>query len=348
MIDSNLAAIAALRAGFDPERPTGPNVRDGGPGLAAYRALRDARSLARDRERRQETQESDGDLKIGLVPEWEDVRDRAIALLSEFSKDVEAVVWLTEAETRIDGYDGLAVCMELIAGLVRDFGAALHPEPEEPDDDRFAALAGLNGVGREGALIQPLRLLSLVPNCGYGQFTLWDVESGQGAGAVVEEMREAGSAALRAHHASVLGALRAARDCDAALTELAGADAPPFNQIVEILDNAERTMRRLGQLEPAAPDAARDVAEEAGESGGAAEASVAASGRIVSREQAFEQLLKIAEYFRNAEPHSPIADSLETLVRRGRLDFLALIEELIPDEAARQAVMKTAGIQLSQ
>ena len=67
--------------------------------------------------------------------------------------------------------------------------------------------------------------------------------------------------------------------------------------------------------------------------------------QINSREDAFEMLLRIAAYFRRTEPHSPIAHSLETLVRRGRLDFLALIEELIPDETTRQSVMKTAGIQ---
>lgn len=347
MINSSLATTAALRAGIEPERPMGPNLRHGGPGLAAYRALRDARSLARDRERRQETQESDGDLRIGLVPEWEDVRSRAMAITGEFSKDVEVIVWLTEAETRINGHEGLAGCLNLITDLVRDHGGALHPEPEEPDDDRFAALAGLNGVGREGALIQPLRLLSLVPNGGYGQHTLWDVESGQGGETVAEEMREAGPTALKAHHAAVLSALAAARACDAALTGIAGADSPPFNQIIEILDNTERTIRRLGHL-GTGTDAAPDAAEEPGESAAPAEAGAAPAGRITSREQAFEQMLKIAAYFRNAEPHSPIADSLETLVRRGRLDFLALIEELIPDESARQAVMKTAGIQISQ
>ncbi|MFV0474086.1 MAG: type VI secretion system protein TssA [Pikeienuella sp.] len=350
MTDANLTTIAALRAGFDSEQPMGPNLRHGGPGLAAYRALRDARSLARDRERRQESQdkEAGGDIRIGLVPEWDEVRKQAIAILAERSKDIEVIVWLTEAETRIGGHDGLAACLNLITDLVREFGANLHPEPEEPDDDRFAALAGLNGVGREGALIQPLRLLSLVPNGGYGQFTLWDVESGQESGVVIEEMREAGPAALRAHHGAVLAALAAARDCDAALSALVGADAPPFNQIIEILDNTERTIRRLGQLEPTAPGAAEEAADGPGESSGAAETAPAAPGRITSREQAFEQLLRIAEYFRKAEPHSPLADSLETLVRRGRLDFLALIEELIPDEATRQAVMKTAGIQSSQ
>ena len=40
---------------------------------------------------------------------------------------------------------------------------------------------------------------------------------------------------------------------------------------------------------------------------------------IRTREDAFRTLLKVAEFFRKTEPHSPISYTLEELVRRGRL-----------------------------
>lgn len=331
-----------LRAPIDSAAPVGEDLRGGGSGLANYRSLRDARSQARDHERQMEAAEAGADIRIMLCPEWENVRKLAVSILSEHGKDVEVLVWLTEAETRIEGYAGLAASARLIADLVRIFGTALQPEPEEPGDDRFAALAGLNGVGREGTLIQPLRLLPLVPGAGYGQCTLWDVESGTGADAVRTAMQEAGQTAMRSYHADIIDAISAIHDCDAVLNEVAGAGAPPFTQIINVLDSSERTIRRLAGLEVAEP-----VAEAPPEAETLGSSPVAAprSAQISSREEAFELLLRIAAYFRHAEPHSPIAHSLETLVRRGRLDFLALIEELIPDESMRQSVMKTAGIQ---
>lgn len=323
--------------------PTGGNVRIEGNGQRLYRAMRDLRSQARGKERRQEAGEAEAGARMSVPKEWEEIRPLAVSVLSEHSKDVEVLVWLTEAETRIDGYAGLARSARLIADLVRNFGTALHPEPEEPDDDRFAAIAGLNGVGREGTLVQPLRLLPLVPGAAYGQFTLWDVESGAGSDTVRAAMHEAGGDAMRRHYADIAEALDAIRDCDLALTEIAGTDAPPFAQILDVLDNTERAVRRLASL-----DGTQSPEEQQDErSAPVSNTAVRTPGTdaINSREEAFEQLLRIAAYFRRAEPHSPTADSLETLVRRGRLGFLALIQEFIPDESARQAVMKTAGIQ---
>jgi type VI secretion system protein ImpA len=66
---------------------------------------------------------------------------------------------------------------------------------------------------------------------------------------------------------------------------------------------------------------------------------------IRSREEAFELLIAVARYFRRTEPHSPISMSIETLVRRGRMDFFELLAELLPEQQTRNAVLTAAGIQ---
>jgi type VI secretion system protein ImpA len=65
---------------------------------------------------------------------------------------------------------------------------------------------------------------------------------------------------------------------------------------------------------------------------------------IGSRDEAFETLLLVARYFRRTEPHSPISLAIETLVRRGRMDFSELLAELLPEAQARNAVLTAAGI----
>jgi len=59
----------------------------------------------------------------------------------------------------------------------------------------------------------------------------------------------------------------------------------------------------------------------------------------------FELLVAVARYFRRTEPHSPISLAIETLVRRGRMDFSELLAELLPEQQARNAVLTAAGIQ---
>ncbi|MNX84625.1 hypothetical protein D3C86_1164340 [compost metagenome] len=72
--------------------------------------------------------------------------------------------------------------------------------------------------------------------------------------------------------------------------------------------------------------------------------SAASPEGISSRDEAFETLLSVARYFRRTEPHSPISLSIETLVRRGRMDFSELLAELLPETQARNAVLTAAGI----
>ncbi|MDO5528035.1 MAG: hypothetical protein Q4F71_01410, partial [Paracoccus sp. (in: a-proteobacteria)] len=242
---------------------------------------------------------------------------------------------LTEAETRLRGHAGLADSLQLTGAIIERFGIDLHPRPEEPGDDSFAALAGLNGVGREGALIQPLRLVPLVSGSVWGENSLWTAISAPDA--VQAAMAQAGPGAMEKVFSDVRRAQAALDALDAQLTDALGADAPPSGQLREVLADTERCIRRLAPLpeSPPAPDAAPDAASPAGR---------APQGPITSREEAFAQLLRISAYFRQAEPHSPLGFALETLVRRGRMDFMSLLRELVPDDGAREAFMTKAGI----
>ncbi|WP_372574338.1 type VI secretion system protein TssA [Ruegeria jejuensis] len=312
-----------------------PRVSEGAQEL--YRRLRDSRSAARLIERKLEI--SEGAL-LSFMPaqkEWAEVRQLAIEILSNYAKDVEIAVWLIESETRLDGFEGLARSIRLMDDMVAAFGTTLHPRPEDPDDDTFAALAGLNGSGRPGALLQPLRLLPLIPGGSYGEATLWDVQNGNGEEEVRDAMRRVGSAAMQGHLDQIERAALAIRDLDTRLSALRGADAPTFTQINDILDDAARTVRRLAVLEETVTIAPEKTAAQDTK-------ATPRTGAIATREDAFNRLLEVAVYFREAEPHSPIADALETLVRRGRMDFVSLLKELIPDDHARQAVLTTAGI----
>lgn len=59
-----------------------------------------------------------------------------------------------------------------------------------------------------------------------------------------------------------------------------------------------------------------------------------AAGEIVNRDHAFKELRKIADYFRDTEPHSPISFLLERAIRWGYLSLPELFDEIIGDNSS--------------
>jgi len=71
----------------------------------------------------------------------------------------------------------------------------------------------------------------------------------------------------------------------------------------------------------------------------------AATGqRTASREDALKMLETIATYFRRNEPASPIAYTLDDAIRRAKLTWPELLEEVVPDINLRIAILTSLGI----
>ncbi|MCW8332966.1 type VI secretion system protein TssA [Vibrio paucivorans] len=59
-----------------------------------------------------------------------------------------------------------------------------------------------------------------------------------------------------------------------------------------------------------------------------------AIGPIASREQAFHEIRKVAEFFKKNEPHSPIAFLLERAIRWGQLSLPELLQEMVGNDSS--------------
>jgi type VI secretion system protein ImpA len=271
-------------------------------------------------------------------------------ILSSMSKDLEVLAWLAESQLRLHGFHGLGEIYAATAALMRNHWERLHSIGDEPEE-RFAPLAGLNGIGSEGTIIQALRLVPLVPGGKFGQFSLWDFQLSLRSGESErrEELQEAVDRAGREAMAAYLADLeQCIADFDgltALLDERLGDAAPPSSNTRNVLLEAAAAIRTLAAIEAA--DAAPAMEEAAVPALEQRPIVVGAHRRngIASREEAFELLLTVARYFRKSEPHSPISLAIETLVRRGRMDFSELLAELLPEKNTRNAVLTAAGIQ---
>jgi type VI secretion system protein ImpA len=342
---------------LDEIAPCGENVRNNTSDRETYYRIKDARNAARAAERGINPGET-----IALSPIWNDVSNLGLHILSSKSKDIEVLAWLAEAQIRLRGFEGLRDVYLSAASLLDNYFDDLHSIDDEDPEERFAPFAGLNGVGSEGTIIQAIRLTSLIPGGKFAQHTLWDFQIAQRPGETAqrEELQQAATDAGVANMAAHLSVLT---DCIAAfdrmveiLDERCGNTAPPSSNTRNVLHEAASAIRVLAGIGDADPiSTPTESFEMAPVSGDQPQADAAApaparlptADSIRSREEAFEILVAVARYFRRTEPHSPISMSIETLVRRGRMDFSELLAELMPEQHARHAVLTAAGIQPS-
>ncbi len=368
--------LDALLAPIPGEAPAGVDLREDFSPQSPYYRLRDARAEARAAERAADAPDSElaGGPDAGVPSQWRTVRDLATKVLAEQTKDLEVAAWLTEALVRIEGLRGLTGGAQLIGGLADAFwDENLYPVPDEDGiATRVAPVAGLNGLGGDGTLMQPLRKLPLWARMDGSNFAFWQYEQSAElatigdparlearlqAGAVPfeqmeSEARTAGAERLASLRDEAAAALRAWQAMSDLLDAKAGADSPPTSRIRDLLQQIESVAAKY------APASAADATSGPGAaSAGAmqsaprtAEAGSVAFGRGdgATRDDMLHELTRIAEYFRATEPHSPLAYTLAEAVRRGRMSWPQLLEEIVPDVATRTAIQTSLGIKAAE
>ncbi|PZO75712.1 MAG: type VI secretion system protein TssA [Mesorhizobium amorphae] len=338
-----------MRAPITAEFPAGEDVRTSSR-VELYYRLKDARSAARTEERALPAGEP-----FRLSPAWHEVRALCVELLETVTSDIEILAWLMEAELRLSGFGGLRDVFRLATDLVEDRFDSLHSIDNETIADKVAPLSGLNGVGGEGTLIQPIRLSPVVPGQGFFQSSLWDFQLAQRPGeetrraALREAADDAGKEAMRAYLAVVNECLATFNALTAALDARCGPDAPASSAIRNVLEEARLAVVNLGGFEGEAAAVSGDGVEAAPEADSAAQAlaTEAAPARprpIASREDAFAKLQEVADFFRRTEPQSPLAPAIDTIIARGRMNFADLLADLVQDDHARRTILITAGI----
>jgi type VI secretion system protein ImpA len=351
---------------------------------ALFFTVRDARKKAIDAERRLRdfALMSDDERKAhgGSPddPDWAAVRKASLDALGQ-SKDLWIAAWLIEAQTRLHGFAGFRDGVRLVHELCETFWEDLHPQPDADRNmsTRFAQLAGLDGGGAsEGTLIAPLLTIPITGARTLLNFSLADYRDAvelerkpleirrrrMDQGAVTIEMFNEAVAAtngdfFRTLRDDVEGASRALteltnaiRDKEKAHTTGGGTQfVTPTSKIREVLDECLRLCRSWTkdvEHRDSSDDAA--VAKPATEfPRGDAKDTVTgppSGGDVQTRQEALQTLLTVAEYFRRAEPHSPVSYALEQVVKWGRMSLPELLSELIADRSARDETFRRAGI----
>lgn len=125
--------------------------------------------------------------------------------------------------------------------------------------------------------------------------------------------------------------------------------SPPTGTLVRTLERLRQTFSALtsGLLDDAHDGSAGSVVGELTEGGGERTGSDSANlmqRPVASRDEALQHLLRVADFFRKSEPHSPVSYALEQAVRWGRMPLPDLLKDLVSDDAVLAQVFKRMGI----
>lgn len=362
--------LEALLAPLEGDAPQGIDIREDYSAKSPYNRLRDARSEARDAEKMMDAADPDA---RDPGPLWRVVRDLALKTIQETCKDLEVAAWLTEAYVRSHGLAGLTAGAQLIHGLSDRYWDTVFPLPDDYGvETRVGPITGLNGRDGNGSLIQPLYKMPLFtmsdgnPIAFYqyqssAQLPTLDAERRQqriDAGAIpfenLEKDARANSRALARLREDAKAALEAWEAMATLLDEKASDDPPSTSAVRDLVRQVLEIAVRYAP-EEATPDAAAGA--DGGGNGADGGAVVAMGGggimmpglaasqaAVVSREDALKALENIATFFRKTEPLSPLSYTLDEAVRRGRMSWPDLLEEIVADRDSRNAILTTLGI----
>lgn len=352
------------------DSPTGEDLRRDPSPMSVYYQVKDARSAARATERQNLMNGDDA-----AAADWRPVLTLAPDVLGQRSKDLEVAAYFLEALVREKGFPGLRDGFRLVKELVSAYGESLYPQPDEDGIETLVApLTGLNGEDGEGTLIQPIRSVAITDRTSVGEFGTADhiqalelerltpdqrerrVEQG---GVTLSDFRVAVGESAPEFYRDLFddlgGCLTEYGELVAVLDTTYGSSAPPTSNIRKALEEVRDTIKSVAgdKLAALAPhdDEPELVSEATGDAsaGGSdsANASAAPVKRdvIENREDAFRQLLKVADFFRRTEPHSPLSYALERIVRWGRLPLPELMKELVNDDSAVSSMFKLVGIE---
>ncbi|OBT11142.1 type VI secretion protein [Shewanella sp. UCD-FRSSP16_17] len=366
MSQLNNLSIEELIEPITDEAVTGEDPRSDISPTSTYYLLKDVRSTARANERKALIDEED---VLSVAIEWRPIFEQVPDITRDKAKDLEYIAWFIEAACRLHGFKGLSFGFTLAAELIERYWENLYPIPD-PDDleERIAPLIGLNGVESEGSLIQPIKTIPITE--GAFAYSTWQYEQALEVDRLDSDKQEkrfdAGAISLEEVELSIK------ETSDSFFIELdadVNAAIAAFSRLSEVMDTAmgglpQPTSYIRKALEACAlqihtitePILAKsqtssistEVEVETDDELTVQSSSTGIEQQLNSRAQAIDNLEKIAEFFKNTEPHSPMSYAIEQVIRWSDLSLPELLQELIQDGEARNGFFKLSGIKTEE
>lgn len=295
--------------------------------------------------------------------DWRAVISEGTSLLQNRTKDLRLAAWLTEALSKDRGFPGLREGYELISGLCEQYWEHLYPLPEADDPEaRMGSMAWL--AVRSSQLIREVPLV----DASKGGYNLvdWEVATSLveairrdpdhaddlSRGKVTQEQFEAARrstspAFYKTLHDEVVACGAALLRLESVLDARAGEHAPSFRAARETLQAVRALVERFGgkpEPKPAAVEAKSAATPQAAGQSVADAPEVTMVGPIRTRAQALDQLRQVAEFFRQTEPHSPVAYLAARAAKWGDMPLHAWLRTVVKDDTTLSRIEELLGL----
>jgi type VI secretion system protein ImpA len=309
--------------------------------------------------------------------DWVKVIRICETLLAERSKDLRIAAWLAEAKCKVDGLQGLADGYELISRLCEAFWNVIHPQPEDGEMEQRVGI--LDWLAQ-----QTIRLIRETPLTlsDKGKYSLVDQETARSIAKKIEqnpreteEIQRNATVTLERFEAAIkdtphekfrqqLIATNNLRNAvlklQSVLDERMGQDAPSFSPTFETLDELSALLRRHGGVEQEAPPVSSEESKDSGKKTKNAlvhekiEPTIADMNDtdtllqpfkpVRSREHAIQQLHEIAAFFRQTEPHSPVAYLAEKAAKWSAMPLHVWLRSVVKDNSSLMHMEELLGL----
>lgn len=300
--------------------------------------------------------------------QWSELEQLTRTLLLERSKDLMLCAWLGEAWLHQDGLDGLPGCLALVAGLCERYPEHLHPRAE--DGDQSWRVIPLEWLARRYSEV----LLTRVPllDSGNGEFEGYSLdawrrlqlqqvlandskaaktsaETARGEQKKLTEMiRATPQVFWLRRQENLLSSLKHLQRLEAWSDAYLGNQAPGFKALQDVIEAILTLVQEFIAMQP------RPLTEAAAElppTTPSATVVISPTSSVpqvfrepASREEAYRQLLSIAEYLARTEPHSPVPYLIRRGVEWGNKPLSELLGELISADAESRRLWTLLGV----
>lgn len=325
-----------------------------------------------DARRADDPHAAQGDWEVELKQaDWHKARQYCLAALSTQSKDLQVAIWLVEAHTQLEGLNALADGLDWLTLLIQQYWDNLHPQGDGDYEERVGRLdwfdrnfeSLLHHVpvsGEDGQrftvldwyMARDLEQLAQRDSSAYAQA----ISAGRLSLEQLEkDAARSGAATFNQLYASMQRVQAARHNLLTQLNQQMGNDAPAFRDSEKALDRFATFCGQLRQrygdsmLEPARASQAESSlsARPTIQATSSPPVHQAASGPM-TRTAAIKQLSDIAQFFRDTEPHSPVAYLADKAAHWANLPLDQWLKHVVKDHSVLASLQEMLGVKASE
>ncbi len=282
---------------------------------------------------------------------WSEVNTKALALL-ERSKDIRTLLYLTQAQLHLKGFEGFFQAIELLASLTINYWDSIYPLLDHDDnDDPIERVNALKILGDSYSFFNILKTAPIADAKGFGRLSFRDCELAKGNISPVEGEKVPEEAYVHAifmdtekeilleNIEKISQIIDTLETFDAYLLETIPADAPTeIKALIKVLIAIQKTINTHAQeREDWAIDnhIISDEIEvvntlEDNHSETHITTKIQKKG-INNREDVIRNIEEICQYYEKNEPSSPVPLLLQRAKRLVDKDFMEIIKDMAED-----------------